>query len=181
MSIIDELQALRTEAAAAIAAAPDLATLDGVRVAYLGKKGSLTAVLRGLGALSPQERPAVGKVSNEVRQALETALASRQADLSAAALDARVVADTVDVTLPGRRRAPGTSHLITRTVDEIVEIFKGLGYKVAEGPDVELDYYNFTALNTPPDHPARTPSDTFYVRDLTGEATAVASPVRSRT
>ena len=192
MSIIDELQALRTEAAAAIAAASDLATLDAVRVAYLGKKGSLTAVLRGLGALSAQERPAVGKVSNEVRQALETALASRQADLSAAALDARVVADTVDVTLPGRRRAPGTSHLITRTVDEIVEIFKGLGYKVAEGPDVELDYYNFTALNTPPDHPARTPSDTFYVRDLTGEATAVAgesdvllrtqtSPVQVRT
>ena len=120
MSIIDELQALGTDAAAAIAGAADLAALDAVRVAFLGKKGSLTAVLRGLGALSAEERPAVGKVSNEVRQALETSLAARQADLSAQALDARVLADTVDVTLPGRRRAPGTSHLISRTVDEIV-------------------------------------------------------------
>ncbi len=192
MSIVDDLQQLRADAATAIAGAEDLAQLDVVRVAYLGKKGSLTSVLRGLGALSAEERPAVGKVSNEVRQALEAAIDLRRADLSSAALDARVLAEAVDVTLPGRRRAPGTSHLITRTVDEIVEIFTGLGYKVAEGPDVELDYYNFTALNTPADHPARTPSDTFYVRDLTGEATAVAgesdvllrtqtSPVQVRT
>ena len=174
MSIVDELQALRTAGLSAVQAAADLPELDAVRVAYLGKKGSLTGVLRGLGGLSADERPAAGKVSNEVRDALEGAIAGRLAELSAAALDARVAAEAVDVTLPGRRHVPGRQHLINKVVREITDIFVGLGYGVAEGPDVELDYYNFTALNTPPDHPARNASDTFYVEDLSGAVVAPA-------
>lgn len=174
MSLIEELQDLRAQGTAAVEAAADLAALDAVRVAYLGKKGSLTAILRGLGALTAEERPAAGKVSNEVRVAIETAIAEREAVLSRAALAERLTAEAVDVTLPGRRRAPGHQHLIERVTREIVEIFAGIGYRVAEGPEVELDYYNFTALNTPQDHPARSESDTFYVEDLSGDVAAVA-------
>lgn len=174
MALIEELQQLRDAGSAAIAAAADLAALDAVRVEYLGKKGSLTGILRGLGGLSAAERPAAGKVSNEVRVALETALAEREAVLGRAALASRLTAEAVDVTLPGRRRAPGHQHLIERVTREIVEIFAGIGYRVAEGPECELDYYNFTALNTPQDHPARNASDTFYVEDLSGEVAAVA-------
>ena len=141
-----------------------------MRVALLGKKGSLTGVLRGLGALSPEERPAAGKVSNEVRVALEAALAEREAASGSAAALARA--------WPPRRstsrsragaalRAGSTSS--SASSREISDIFIGLGYRIAEGPEVELDYYNFTALNTPPDHPARNASDTFYVEDLSGE------------
>ncbi len=174
MALIDELQALRDAGLEAIAASDDLDSLESVRVALLGKKGSLTGVLRGLGALAAEERPAAGKVSNEVRQSLEEALAEREGRLSAAALESKLTAEVVDVTLPGRRRAPGRQHLIEKVTREISEIFIGLGYRIAEGPEVELDYYNFTALNTPPDHPARSESDTFYVEDLSGDAAAVA-------
>jgi phenylalanyl-tRNA synthetase alpha chain len=173
MAVVDELNRLRDAGLADIARAGDLPALDVVRVAYLGKKGSLTQILRGLGALSSEERPAVGKVSNEVREALETALGGRTATLSATALERRLVTEAVDVTLPGRRRAPGHQHLIKRVTREIVDIFVGLGYRVAEGPEAELDYYNFTALNTPPDHPARNASDTFYIEDLSGDVAVV--------
>ncbi len=173
MSITDQLVSLRDEGLAAIVAADDLATLDAVRIEYLGKKGSLTGILRGLGALSAEERPAAGKVSNEVRVALEEALETHRAELASAALAARIGAEAVDVTLPGRARPVGSRHLIEQIRAEIVEIFLGLGYRIAEGPEVELDYYNFTALNTPPDHPARSLADTFYVRDLSGEEAAV--------
>ena len=169
MSITDQLEQQRTEGLAAIAAAADLATLDAVRVTYLGKKGSLTAVLRGLGSLPAEERPQAGKVSNDVRTALEAALDVRHELLAAAALEARIGAEAVDVTLPGRAHPVGTRHLIERITAEVVEVFLGLGYRIAEGPEVELDYYNFTALNQPPDHPARSLQDTFYVRDLSGE------------
>jgi phenylalanyl-tRNA synthetase alpha chain len=173
MALIDELQGLRTAGLEAIAASGDLAALETVRVALLGKRGSLTGVLRGLGALSSDERPAAGKASNEVRQALEQALAERAGVLSAAALESKLTAEAVDVTLPGRRRVPGRQHLIEKVKREISDIFIGLGYRIAEGPEVELDYYNFTALNTPPDHPARNASDTFYVEDLSGDAATV--------
>jgi len=177
MGIIDDLDALQVEALAALSAAESLDALDAVRVAYLGKKGSLTAVLRGLGALSPEERPAVGKASNEVRQALETALEARRAELSSAALEARVAAEAVDVTLPARVRPLGHRHLIQQIAAQIIDVFIGLGYRIAEGPEVELDYYNFTALNHPPEHPARAATDTFYVRDLSaGEAGSGAAP-----
>ena len=191
MSIIDELESLKAGALEQIEAADDLAALDSVRVEVLGKKGSLTGVLRGLGALPSEERPAVGKASNEVRAAIEGAIEGRKALLADAALSARVAADAVDVTLPGRKRVPGRKHLINQIVDEVVDIFTGLGYVVGEGPEVELDYYNFTALNHPPTHPARSATDTFYVRDLsedvpdTGPVTDVllrthTSPVQVR-
>jgi phenylalanyl-tRNA synthetase alpha chain len=173
MTITDELRALETEALAAVGAAGSLDALEAVRIAYLGKKGSLTAVLRGLGSLSAEERPEAGRVSNEVRRALEGALDAKRAVLDAEALSARIASESVDVTLPGRRHPMGRQHVLHQVVDEIVEIFTGLGYAVAEGPEVELDYYNFTALNHPPDHPARALQDTFYVRDLSGDRAAV--------
>ncbi len=192
MGVVEELQQQQAEALEAIAVASDLAGLDSVRVAYMGKKGSLTSVLRGLGGLSAEERPAVGKTANEVRVALEEALAARHAELSAVALDAQISAGAVDVTLPGRAHPVGSRHLINRIAAEVIDVFVGLGYRVAEGPEVELDYYNFTALNTPPDHPARSLQDTFYVRDLSGEEATVrgesdvllrthTSPVQVRT
>lgn len=192
MDIRTELETLRDATLVALDAATDLSALDAVRVGVLGKKGSLTAVLRGLGGLSPEERPLVGKVSNEVRAAIEERLEQRHEVLSAEALMARISADAIDVTLPGRSRPIGSRHLINRISDEIVEIFVGLGYRVAEGPEVELDYYNFTALNTPADHPARGLQDTFYVHDLSGDVAAVrgesevllrtqTSPVQIRT
>jgi phenylalanyl-tRNA synthetase alpha chain len=174
MSVLEELDALRERGLADIAAAADLAALDEVRVTYLGRKGSLTAVLRGLGSLSADERPAVGRESNLARRALKDALDARKAALSKAVLEARLTAEALDVTLPSRRRAPGRRHLISQITDEIVDIFIGLGYRVAEGPEVELDYYNFEALNTPADHPARGLQDTFYVRDLSGDVSSVA-------
>jgi phenylalanyl-tRNA synthetase alpha chain len=173
MALIEELERLRDEGLAAILAADDLTSLEAARVALLGKKGSLTAALRSLGTLSAEERPSVGKASNEVREALESALAAREQTLGSAALRERLAAEVADVTLPGRRRAPGRQHLIARVVREVSDIFIGLGYRIAEGPEVELDYYNFTALNTPADHPARNASDTFYVEDLSGETAVV--------
>jgi len=173
MSITDQLVSMRDEGLAAVAAAADVNALDAVRVGYLGRQGSLTAILRGLGTLPADERPAAGKVSNEVRVALEAALDERRTVLAAAELESRIGAEALDVTLPGRAHPVGSRHLIEQIRVEIVDIFLGLGYKIAEGPEVELDYYNFTALNQPPDHPARSLQDTFYVRDLSGELAAV--------
>lgn len=169
MGVIDELRQQQSQGLEAIASAGELGALDAVRVAYLGKKGTLTGVLRGLASLSTEERPAVGKAANEVRASLEAALEERKAALSSAALDARISAGSVDVTLPGRAHPIGSRHLISRITSEIVDIFYGLGYTIAEGPEVELEYYNFTALNHPPQHPARAATDTFYVRDLSGD------------
>ena len=163
MTLTQDLRRIEAEALARISEAEDLKSLDEARVGYLGKKGSLTGVLRGLGALSAEERPAVGKVSNEVRQAIETAIEERKAVLAQADLAERMSAGAVDVTLPGRRRLPGRAHLISQITAEVVDIFTGLGYQVAEGPEVELVHYNFTALNHPPTHPARAATDTFYV------------------
>jgi phenylalanyl-tRNA synthetase alpha chain len=169
MTIASELDEIKTAALREIAEATDLGELEVVRVRYLGKKGRLTVVLRGLGALGPEERPIVGKLSNEVRARLEETLASRASELGQSALDAKLAADAVDVTLPGRVHLPGHAHLISQITTQIVDAFLGLGYRVAEGPEVELDYYNFTALNHPAEHPARAATDTFYVRDLSGE------------
>ncbi len=193
MGVIEELLELRDHALKEIDGASDTGALDSVRVAYLGKKGSLTGVLRGLGSLSPEERPAVGKTSNEVRQVLEAALEARKNQLASSELDARMAAGAIDVTLPGKRREPGHQHLIQSITREIVEIFVGMGYNVAEGPEVELEFYNFTALNHTPHHPARSASDTFYARDLsegavvetTGQSDVLlrthTSPVQIRT
>lgn len=173
MATVDELRALEAESLAAISAASDSTALDQVRIGVLGKSGTLTAYLRSMGSVPQEERAAVGKTTNEVRVAIEAALESRKAELAEAELAAAIDASAVDVTLPGRAQQMGTRHLINRITDEVAEIFLGIGYSVATGPDVETDYYNFEALNAPADHPSRSMQDTFYIRDLSGDVAAV--------
>lgn len=173
MAIVDELAQLRERTLAAIEQAADTSTLDEVRVAVLGKAGTLTGYLRSMGQVAKEERAAVGKTVNEVRGVVEAALEQRKSALSAKEMEAAINAAAVDVTLPGRGQQVGTRHLINAITDEISEIFLGLGYSVAQGPEVETDWYNFEALNAPKDHPSRSMQDTFYVHDLSGEASAV--------
>ncbi|HIW77260.1 phenylalanine--tRNA ligase subunit alpha [Gordonibacter faecis] len=168
MAIVEEVAALREQTLADIAQAADTAALDQVRVAVLGKSGSLTGYLRSMGQVPKEERAEVGKTVNEVRVEVEAALAERKAALESAELAAAIDAAAVDVTLPGRAQQMGTRHLINGIIDEISEIFLGLGYSVAEGPEVETCYYNFEALNAPADHPSRGLADTFYVVDRSG-------------
>jgi phenylalanyl-tRNA synthetase alpha chain len=162
-----ELDALRDEALAAIAASGDLAALDAIDLEVLGKKGRLTGVLRGIGGLAAEDRPVVGALANTVREAIQAALADRGAVLGAAALVGRLAAETVDVTTPGRPIRRGTLHPITTTIGEIAEIFGQFGFVVYEGPEIEDDVRNFQMLNIPPDHPSRDLWDTLYV-DIEG-------------
>ncbi len=170
MAIVEELATLREQTLASIDEAADTAALDQVRVAVLGKAGTLTGYLRSMGQVPKEERAQVGKTVNEVRVEVEGALASRKAALEAAELAAAIDAAAVDVTLPGRAQQMGTRHLINGIIDEVSEIFLGLGYSVAQGPEVETCYYNFEALNAPADHPSRGLADTFYVVDRSGAA-----------
>jgi len=157
------LAEIREEGEAAIAAAGTAAELEELRVRLLGRKAELTTMLRSIKDLPPEQRGPVGKGGNQVKTALEARLAGRTASLEAAELDERLKGDAIDVTLPGDPPAhTGHLHLITQTRREIEDVFLGLGFSVAEGPEVEFDYYNFTALNHPPDHPARMLADTFY-------------------
>ncbi len=157
------LAEIRDEAQEAIAAAGSAAEIEELRIRYLGRRSELTGMLRSIGDLPPEQRGPVGKGANEVKQALEPQLAERAGALEATELDERLRTDSIDVTLPGDPSAhPGHLHLITQTRREIEDVFLGLGFSVAEGPEVEFDYYNFTALNHPPDHPARMLADTFY-------------------
>jgi phenylalanyl-tRNA synthetase alpha chain len=158
-----DLRTVYTDGSAAIEAAADLAALEEVRVAFLGRKAELTTLLRSIPQLPAEERPAVGRFGNLVKKELEEALARRQAALESDELIHALVRDRADVTLPGRPLPPGHLHLITQTRREMEDIFVGMGYAVAEGPEIETDYYNFTALNHPPDHPARSLHDTFFV------------------
>ncbi|MFO7764348.1 MAG: phenylalanine--tRNA ligase subunit alpha [Wenzhouxiangellaceae bacterium] len=156
---------MREQALAAVAGAPDLRALDEVRVAWLGKKGRLTAELKNLGQLPPEARRAAGQAVNELKRELGARLESRKAELERAALDQRLATETIDVTLPGRAVDPGGPHPVTRAMTRILDIFRGLGFAVADGPEVEDDYHNFEALNFPPHHPARAMHDTFYLPD----------------
>jgi phenylalanyl-tRNA synthetase alpha chain len=158
-----ELDQLRAEAESAIAAAGSAAELEELRVRYLGRKSELTTTLRSIGELPPERRGPVGKHANEVRRALEALLERRTAELEAAELDSRLAKDRVDVTLPGDPPLPaGHLHLVSHIRRRMEDIFMGLGFSVVEGPEIEYEYYNFTALNHPPEHPARSPHDTFY-------------------
>ncbi len=162
--MVERIEELRREAAEAIGAAADAAALEELRVRYLGRKSELTSILRGIGELPATDRGPVGAAANAAREELEAALADRRAELEAADLDRTLAEDRIDVTLPGSPRPPaGSWNLLIRTQREIEDVFVGLGYRVMEGPEVELDYYNFTALNHPPGHPARMAQDTFYV------------------
>ncbi len=169
MAIVDELAALQAETLAAIEAAGDSAALEQVRVGVLGKSGALTGYLRGMGQVPKEERAEVGKTVNAVRGVVEESLAARKAALAAAELEASMDANAVDITLPGRYQQLGTRHLINRIIDEISEIFLGLGYSIAKGPEVETEYYNFNALNAPEDHPSRGLADTFYAVDRSND------------
>jgi phenylalanyl-tRNA synthetase alpha chain len=166
MSAADRIAEIQRSAQQDIAEAPDSDALEGVRVRYLGRKAELPQLLRSVRELPPDERGAVGKAGNQARKSIEALIESRAADLRGVELHARLAADAIDVTLPGDPALPpGRLHLITATRREIEDIFLGLGFSVAEGPEVELVYYNFDALNHDPQHPARQPSDTFYVTD----------------
>jgi phenylalanyl-tRNA synthetase alpha chain len=166
--VLDRIEALRAEGEAAVAAAATSAELEEARVRFLGRKAELPNLLRGVAELAPEERGAVGKAANQARQALEALVEARGAELEAAELDTRLVEDRVDVTLPGDPPQPvGRLHLLTQTRREIEDVFIGLGFTVAEGPEVESVYYNFDALNHDPAHPARSRHDTFYVDDDT--------------
>jgi len=162
-SLTRDLRQLQDAAVRAIGGARDPAELDAIQVQYLGKKGELTAVLRGIGALPAEDRPRVGAIANEVRGTVETALAERGHELRGSSLTARLAAETVDVTAPGRPIRRGSLHPINETIREIARIFDQFGFVVYEGPEVEDDLTNFQMLNIPPDHPARDLWDTLYV------------------
>jgi len=162
--MVERIEQIRREAQEAISAASATGELEDLRVRYLGRKAELTSILRGIAELPGDERGAVGKAGNEARVALESLLEARAAELDSAEIDTRLAQDRIDVTLPGAPAAPAASRsLLQRTIREVEDVFVGLGYRVMEGPEVELDYYNFTALNHPPGHAARMSQDTFYV------------------
>ena len=165
MSSLDDIQQLRTQIKDRLESASTLKELDDERVSLLGRSGALTAILRGLGSLAPEERATLGKAANELRVEAEALLEARKATLAGAAMDAKLAAGRLDVSLPGRTLPLGSQHLISRIRDEIIDIFTTIGYGVAEGPEAELDFFNFTALNHEPQHPARSASDTFYLVD----------------
>ncbi|HTP66185.1 MAG TPA: phenylalanine--tRNA ligase subunit alpha [Geobacteraceae bacterium] len=161
----EELENILQQALAELGAVADEGALQEIRVKYLGKKGAITSVMKGIGALSPEERPAAGQVINAVRGELEKRIEETLLSVRNARKDEILKKERIDVTLPGRRRPTGTKHPITLVTEEITEIFAGLGFQVAEGPEVELDFYNFEALNFPKDHPARDMQDTFFIDD----------------
>ncbi|MED3862149.1 phenylalanine--tRNA ligase subunit alpha [Priestia megaterium] len=163
----ERLQELQQEAIAKVEAASALKELNDVRVAYLGKKGPITEVLRGMGKLSAEERPVMGALANEVREAIASKIEEKQTALEAAEVERKLASETIDVTLPGRPVKAGTHHPLTSVVEEVEDLFLGMGYEVAEGPEVEHDYYNFEALNLPKGHPARDMQDTFYITEET--------------
>lgn len=182
-----DLEKLVTQATADFAAASELARLEDVKAAYLGKDGSLTALLKGLGKLPPDERKAAGAAINMAKGQIESALAARREALRAAQLEAQLAAEALDVTLPGRGQARGSIHPVMRTLDRIEQLFRSIGFEVADGPEIETDWHNFTALNTPENHPARSMHDTFYLLDEQGKVRedvllrTHTSPVQIRT
>jgi phenylalanyl-tRNA synthetase alpha chain len=163
-----ELARLREAAEAEIAAAESTEGLEAIRVRYLGRKGSLNAILRGLGQLPAEERPAMGALANTVRDAVAAAIDAKGDALAHAGLERAIAEERLDVTLPGRRRPRGHLHPLRQTEDDLVDIFVSMGFSVAEGPEVEDDFYNFGGLNFPPDHPARDAQDTFFLADSGG-------------
>ncbi len=174
-----DLEALTARARTEIEAADNLEALDQVRVGYLGKKGELTSLLKTLGKLPPDERKTAGQDINRAKQAVQQAIEQRKGSLQAAALEAKLVSERIDVTLPGRGQAPGGLHPVTRTMQRIEDLFSQLGFAIEQGPEIEDDYHNFEALNIPAHHPARAMHDTFYF-DATTLLRTHTSPVQVR-
>lgn len=161
----EQLLSMKQKAEEALSGAMALPELEELRVRMLGKKGELTAILRGMGALSAEERPVIGQLANEVRGFIEQRLEEQKNALLAAARREQLKAETLDVTMAGRAPQLGKTHPLTTVLDEVKDIFIGMGFSIAEGPEVEYDYYNFEALNIPKEHPARDTQDTFYIND----------------
>ncbi len=176
---MENLNALAQEAKDAIAAAGDNTTLEQLRVDFLGKKGQITALLKGLGKLSAEERPKAGAQINVIKTELQGLIGERKALLEDAAVATQLAAETIDVTLPGRGQSTGGIHPVTRTIERIEDFFISIGFDVVEGPEIEDDYHNFEALNIPSHHPARAMHDTFYIDDTTVLRTHT-SPVQVR-
>lgn len=175
-----QLKQLEQEALAKIEAASNLKELNDVRVAYLGKKGPITDLLKGMGKLSAEERPKMGALVNTVRENLTDVLTAKSTALEEAAIQQQLEKESIDVTLPGARVAIGNRHPLTRVIEEIEDLFVGMGYEIVEGPEVEKDYYNFEAMNLPKGHPARDMQDSFYISEEILLRTHT-SPVQART
>ena len=165
MSIQEQLQEIKENGLRELENFADAKELDSIRVRYLGKKGELTAILKQMGKLSPDERPVVAQLANEVRQALEAAVAASQEKLKEKELAARLEKESLDVTLPGKRAPLGGLHPLSIVQNDLIDIFQSMGFDIVDGPEVETDYYCFEALNVPKDHPARDMQDTFYLGD----------------
>ena len=182
---MDNLESLKSDITDQVAAAADLDALDQARIAALGKKGRVTELMKGLGNLSPDERKQAGQVLNALKSQINAAIEARKETLEDAQIDSQLEAERIDVTLPTRAQSAGAIHPISQTIDEVVSIFGEMGFTVAEGPDIEEDWYNFTALNIPPGHPARQEHDTFYVNAIKDGQRMVlrthTSPVQIRT
>jgi phenylalanyl-tRNA synthetase alpha chain len=162
-SLISKIQAIGTKTLADITAAADLATLEGFRVSVLGKKGSLSEVLKGLGSVGPEERPKIGAAANEVKAKIEAALETKRTELETKDLEARLANERIDVSIPARKLHRGALHPITQTTRKMVDIFSRLGFDLMTGPEIETDYFCFEAVNIPKDHPARDQQDTFFM------------------
>lgn len=161
----EQINNVHEKAVELLESAKTTADLEDIKVKLLGKKGELTAILKQLGTLSNEERPKVGQLANEVRKKIEDEISQKVTELNAAKLDLQLKAEKIDVTMPGKRTNIGSKHPLSVVLDEIKEIFMGMGYSIATGPEVEYDYYNFEALNLPKDHPARDTQDTFFISD----------------
>ena len=161
----EKINAVLSAAIDSLNSAEEISAIEEIRVKYLGKKGELTSILKQLGSLSPEERPKVGQLVNKARAELEEAIKSKVTELKEKELNESLIKEKIDVTMPGKRQNMGYKHPLSVVLDELKEIFMGMGYSIVEGPEVELDYYNFEALNLPKDHPARDTQDTFYISD----------------
>lgn len=161
----NELEKIHSEAMEAADSCDSIKALDELRIKYLGKKGGLTAILKQMGKLSAEERPVIGQLANKIRADIEEAVSKKMTLLKAKEQEIKLAKETIDITLPGKPQNLGKLHPLTIVSNEIKEIFMGMGFDIADGPEVEYDYYNFEALNLPPDHPARDTQDTFYITD----------------
>ena len=161
----EQIAQIKEKALSEIQNAKDAKALDDVRIKYLGKKGELTLILRGMGGLSPEERPIIGSLVNEVRDELEAKIENGEKHFANLEIEKKLATENIDVTMPSKKNSLGSVHPITQIINDVKEIFIGMGYEIADGPEVELAEYNFDKLNTPPDHPARDIQDTFYITD----------------
>lgn len=179
----EKLKNIEIEAIKQIKESKNLTDLENIRVRYLGKKGSLTEILKGMKELPQEQRPIIGQLANQIKENISKELNLMKEALEAKELELKLASEFIDITLPGRRPIPGRKHPLTQTADEIVSIFRGMGFQIADGPEVEIDYYNFDALNMPEHHPARDERDSMYIYDgvlLRTETSAVQIRVMER-